>query len=184
MDQRVLTHCVFVGISPELETAPAFGAHQRRLRTEFGVRGPMTPFDRLHLSLVGLGDSIHAPGRRWIEEVGDILSNVRMSPFKIAFNTLVTFHIAKRVRPAVLTGEDGVIGVSMLRNAISAAFRAEGVGHGAAATPHVTLAWSEIVVPEHYVAPVTWTVREFVLIDSFRGAGQHEVLGRWSLQRP
>ena len=182
MNQRVLTHRVFVGIRPERETAPAFGAHQRRLRTDFGLHSAMTPFDRLHLSLVGLGDSTYAPGQRWIEEVGDILSDVRMPPFKIALNTLVSFHIAKRVRPAVLAGEDGVIGVSMLRNAISAAFRAEGVGHGVAATPHVTLAWSEIVVPEHYVEPVTWTVREFVLIDSLQGAGRHEVLGRWPLR--
>ncbi len=105
-----------------------------------------------------------------------------MRPFLIQMATVLSF---KRTRgglwPVVLSGEDGVIGVAMLCDAIAAALRAEGLDGRPASTPHVTLAWSEVFVPEQRIEPVTWTGSEFVLIDSLKGVGRHQILGRWPL---
>jgi 2'-5' RNA ligase len=176
----VVKHSVFFGVYPD--AGPALRARQRRLGTDFGIRGGLT--DRLHISLVGLGDSVEAPGPPWIDDIASMAAGVRMPAFKISLDRLMSFRGSKRVRPVVLTGEDGALGLSMLCDLIGAALRAEGVGHRAASTPHVTLAWSAIVVPEQHVEPVTWTAREFFLIDSLQGAGRHDVLGQWALRGP
>jgi 2'-5' RNA ligase len=47
--------------------------------------------------------------------------------------------------------------------------------------PHLTLLRDEAQAPLSFVDPVKWTVGEFVLLDSVRGEGRHEVLGRWPL---
>ena len=49
-------------------------------------------------------------------------------------------------------------------------------------TPHITLSYDKHEVEEEaLIAPIKWTVREFVLIKSFIGKGRYEVLGRWPL---
>ena len=157
-------------------------AMARDLQRRHGFRRAPTPPDRLHLSLVGIGEDSEPPGRRWIEDVGAIVSRIRMRPFLIQMTTVLSF---KRTRgglwPVVLTGQDGVIGITMLCDAIAAALRAEGLDGRPASTPHVTLAWSGVFVPEQSIPPVSWTASEFVLIDSLKGAGRHQILGRWPL---
>ncbi len=174
-------HSLFLCLYPETEARLAFGAAQESLRAEFGVDGGLTAFDRIHLSLAGFGEFAPGPDHRWTQRIARILKGVRMRPFRIALNTLVSFRSSKPTRPVVMTGEDGVVGVSMLLGALGRELRANGVGHGVASTPHVTLGWSDVVVPEQHVEPVTWKVREFVLIDSILGAGRHEILGRFPL---
>lgn len=183
MNQRVLMHSVFVGLYPEPEAARGLDAAQRRLRTEFGVPDrALTPAGRLHVSLFGLTEQPGAPRPARIDQIAGVLSRVRMGAFRIAFNTVCSFRGKRSSRAVVLTGDDGVIGVSMLGDAIEAAFRAAGFGGWRASTPHLTLAWSDVTVPETPTLPVTWTAREFVLIDSIQGAGRHQVLGRWGLK--
>lgn len=58
--------------------------------------------------------------------------------------------------------------------------RASGQGARNGFAPHVTMAYGERV-PEFPVDPITWTVDEFVLIDSWVGQSKHVALGRWPL---
>lgn len=85
--------------------------------------------------------------------------------------------------PLVLLGDDGVIGAQLLYGVIHKA-----LASGAMAPrrepefwPHVSLLWDEVRAPREFVAPVSWTAREFVLLDSRYGESRHEVLGRWPL---
>jgi 2'-5' RNA ligase len=48
-------------------------------------------------------------------------------------------------------------------------------------TPHVTLLYDARGVEEYPIAPLAWTVTEFVLI---RSLGGHECLARWPLHLP
>ncbi len=183
MNQRVLTHCVFAGLYPESEAASGLEDAQRRLVADFGVaRGALMPASRLHVSLLGFAERLDAPPPEMIGEIARLLSSVPMGPFKITFNTVCTFRGRRRGRAVVLTGDDGVIGASMLGEELAAALGPVGFGGWRAKVPHLTLAWSDVVVPETSVDPVTWTACEFVLIDSVQGAARHDVLGRWPLR--
>ena len=46
-------------------------------------------------------------------------------------------------------------------------------------TPHVTLLYDAHGVEEYPIEPISWTVKEFVLIRSLKG---HVHLARWSLE--
>ena len=163
-------HTLFFALQPDALTA--FEA--RRLALELGL----TPNPRLHVSLVGLGGDADPPSQRWIDRVVAAASRVRMPAFVIELNTLSTFGAGA----VVLRGEDGVIGIHMLCDAICAALAAEGLAGKPAAEPHLTVAWSRRFIHERRVAPVRWTARQLVLIDSHQGAGRHEVMGTWPLQ--
>ena len=172
---ETVRHKVFLGLYPDGEVACA-------ARQAAAGRG-LTPVGRPHVSLVGLGDNSTPPPQRWIDRVAAAASRVRRPPFLIELNTITSF---KRTRgglwPIVLGGEDGVIGVSLLCDAILSALAAEGLGGRPARTPHLTVSWSDRPVQEQKIGPLRWVAHEFVLIDSLHGAGRHEVLGRWPLE--
>jgi 2'-5' RNA ligase len=48
-------------------------------------------------------------------------------------------------------------------------------------TPHMTLAYKCRAVLETPIAPIVWTARDLVLIDSHVGKHRHDVLGHWTL---
>jgi 2'-5' RNA ligase len=48
--------------------------------------------------------------------------------------------------------------------------------------PHVTLLRDDRQVPEQPVEPLCWRARDFVLVRSLQGRGQHQVLARFPLQ--
>jgi 2'-5' RNA ligase len=48
-------------------------------------------------------------------------------------------------------------------------------------TPHVTLLWADRRVADYPVAPIGWSVREFVLTASLQGLSRHIDVARWQL---
>lgn len=127
------------------------------------------PLARLHVSLLGVA----GPD----PEVLAAAERVRARPFRIAFNRLGAWGRGEGVRPVVLWGDEGVIGAEWLHEALEAALRA---GPPRTICPHMTLAREADAIPERIVAPVSWWVRDFVLVRS--GGGRSEVLGRWPLR--
>jgi 2'-5' RNA ligase len=164
-----LSHALFFALQPDAAVA----AEARRLARELGL----TPNPRPHVSLVGLGGHLEPPSRRWVDRVSAAASRVRAQAFLIELNTLSTFGAGA----VVLRGQEGVIGIDMLADAICSALAAEGLGGKPPAEPHLTVAWSMRFVPERRVDPVRWMARQLVLIDSHQGAGRHEILGAWPL---
>ena len=114
---------------------------------------------------------------------------VRAAPFQIAFNQTGTFAkpgVTKvKSCPFVLFGERDAGPALTLRRAVGAAMRQHGLAYAVkevkAFAPHVTLWWDEEVLDAQPVAPVAWTAREIVLIDSIQGEGKHNHLARWPL---
>ena len=49
-------------------------------------------------------------------------------------------------------------------------------------TPHLTLLWADRCVEAYPIAPITWTVRDFVLVLSLPGQSRHIHVGHWQLQ--
>ena len=106
-----------------------------------------------------------------------------MAPFLVAFDRVVSFGRGHGRRPLVLWGGDGLFGLFALHRAIHAALSDAGIVNPAEPPfePHLTLLRDQCVVRETFIPPVCWTVREFVLIDSLQGQGEHVSLGCWPL---
>ncbi len=113
---------------------------------------------------------------------------VKAAPFRIAFDQTGSFagrdaHKSKSW-PFVLFGESGGA-IQSLRRTVAAQMRRHGLGYAVkdvkAFTPHVTLWWDREIIEGRPVAPLGWTVRELVLVDSLVGLATHNHLARWPL---
>lgn len=82
----------------------------------------------------------------------------------------------------MLTGGAGATGAVRLREALSLALSKAGVGPRPRKpfTPHVTMAYADRT-RELFIEPMSWTVSEFVLVDSLVGQSEYILPGRWPL---
>ncbi|WP_293459227.1 2'-5' RNA ligase family protein [Phenylobacterium sp.] len=175
-------HVLYFALRPSPEAARAALALGGRLCAARGLKAPLTPADRLHVSLNCVGVFHRVP-----EEVVDgarrAAEAVRGRRFTVAFNRLAGWGRGPGPRPVVLAGDEGVIGVEALHAAIHARLAAFGMVRGRLRQfwPHMTLLWDQAPVPETMVAPISWRVADFVLVDAFHGSGRRRILGAWPL---
>lgn len=125
----------------------------------------------LHVTLLGVEE-----GRL----VGALAAaaKVTMPVFRARFDRAMKFGAG---RAYVITGGDDVEGFRMLR--------ADLASHlpwrmPESFTPHLTLAYSSNPAAEHWIDPVDFWVRDFVLVESFVGQTRYEIRGRWPLREP
>jgi len=84
----------------------------------------------------------------------------------------------------VLTCGDGVGALGQLHEAIGEALVSVGFPRlpKHSFTPHVTLLYDRRNVVDQPVEPISWRVRDFVLVQSLLGLTQHIPLKRWRLE--
>ncbi|MBV9833967.1 MAG: hypothetical protein JO055_06160 [Alphaproteobacteria bacterium] len=154
------------------------------VRAKSGLIGPAIPIERRHVTIHHIGnfpelwDAVVTPAR----EAGDM---VAMPAFVAAFDRLTSLRGAHDNNPLVLLGDDGVIGLRILHRVLSEALGKTLAGRWQPRrffTPHITLLYDRQRIAERPIEPVTWTVREFVLVNSLVGLGRHDVLARWTLR--
>lgn len=107
-----------------------------------------------------------------------------MPPFDVNFDRALSFTNKRRTRPFVLRASRGTVALSAFRCALGEAMTKAGLGRWVTRhfTPHMTLLYDRILVEEHEIETLNWTVTEFVLVHSFVGQGRHDHLARWPLQ--
>ncbi len=172
---------LFFALLPEPETVSPIsrlgetvcGAHKFHGR-------PIWP-DRLHLTLlpVGHGDwETSETARRAKVAAG----RVRAAPFEIALDITESFSVRDRY-PFVLGSGGGLHKFTALQKILAYEMACEGFEGlaRAASAPHMTLMWADRGVGEYPIAPIRWTVRDFVLVRSYVGRSRHEYIGRWPL---
>jgi 2'-5' RNA ligase len=118
-----------------------------------------------------------------LQALSDAAGELRFEPFDLVFDRVMSFKAgAGRKPPFVLRGGDeGLAPVMHFRRAIDDVLARRGLARSfdLRFTPHVTLMYGHKMVTEQAVAPITWRVSEFVLVDSLIGQGKHIVMGRW-----
>jgi 2'-5' RNA ligase len=169
---------LFLAAVPDAATAEEIYRRAGILKRAHQFSGSLIKPERLHISLFflgGLPDDV-------VQTACDAAKAVRIPPFEVSFDRTVSFRGNPSSRPFVLTGEDGLIRLKSFRRALGAAIAGCGLRRVAKTnfTPHVTLLYDKRDVAEHPIAPISWTVSDFVLIHSLN---RHDHLARWPLRK-
>ncbi len=137
--------------------------------------------ERFHVSLHHVGDYFGLP-QEAVEAACATASTVAGPRFTVAFNGVESFRGRPDNRPFVLRGDDGIVGLLMLQEALGAVMEKASLGRRAGHyTPHLTLMYGDRLVADQPIEPVGWTVREFVLVHSLLGRSRYVRLASFPL---
>jgi RNA 2',3'-cyclic 3'-phosphodiesterase len=166
-------HRLLWAVMPDSSTVDSISEITRRERAKHGLTGkPFQPC-RFHVTLYHVGDAVGAPPPELIESQIQRASNVVMPAFRAAFNRAQSF----RNGAFVLAGDDGVIGFDILHQRLSDELNWQ-PRPAQRYTPHMTLLYDRQRIEEQFVEPISWTVREMVLIESLVGLTTYRILAR------
>ena len=148
-----------------------------------GFDGTLIRPEHLHVTLFHLGDWIALPAEL-VAQANQAAASVAAAGFEAVFDKLTSFRNRTGVRPFVLTGPSQ--SWRPLRLALGQGLKQAGLGAAVHDlddfTPHVTLLRDEKSAKAQKITPISWQVREIILIQSLLGQTTHIHLGRWSLQ--
>jgi RNA 2',3'-cyclic 3'-phosphodiesterase len=166
---------LFFAVVPDAVTAARIYRLATALKRVRGFDGKLVEQDRLHVTLFSLDLSEHA-----VQMASEAASEVSALLFDVSFDRTASFRVRRGDRPFVLLGDEGLQGLSGFRRVLGAAMTRNGLRRRAAKdfTPHVTLLYDQREVEEQPIEPISWTVRDFVLVHSRQG---HVHLARWPL---
>ena len=139
--------------------------------------------DRLHLSLTAVFAGNNLPDR--VIRISEITgSAIRFVEFDITLERALTYQNRQVKKPFVITTRNGSSTINQLvlqiRRTLSILSGNRNHQHRPV-SPHVTLVWDRVVVPEHPIEPVTLPVQEIALVHSHVGQSRYDILGRWPL---
>jgi 2'-5' RNA ligase len=170
---------IFFAALPDSATAAQIYAQAEALQREHGFTGVLILPEHLHVTLFHLGDWAYLPGEI-VTLAKNAAAQVNFLPFAVTFPRAESFRNSTGVYPFVLTGDEKEW--AALHNALAASLAKFGLGGATRGEfkPHVTLVYDKVRAKPLKIAPISWTVREFVLIHSMLGKTTHERLGSWA----
>lgn len=172
-------HRLFFGIWPDDGAIGRLTRLMARLRNDKIMPGRPVDADRLHVTLHHLGDFGNQVPPSLVPNASMAAATVKMRPFN------VTFDRAGGTRgPFLLRASDGSAALMEFRKILRTALVKAGVRDQVktAFSPHMTLSYDFSDVPEQQVEPITWTVNQFVLIESLLGKHQHVKRESWPVR--
>lgn len=175
---------LFLGLM--LPTAQADEASQvlDQSRVTEGLGGrPIRP-DRLHITLIHIGDYANVLPGSVVEAVRSAAAAVAAPAFELTLDRASSFSGAPGRYPHVLLGDTGVEALKVFRAELLKSVIRHGVKPLSRQefNPHVTLAYGDRRLPERPIRPISWRPEEFVLIHSEVGRSIYHTLGRWPLR--
>jgi RNA 2',3'-cyclic 3'-phosphodiesterase len=173
---------IFLACLPDEKTAAHIYALAETLKAQHKLDGALILPEHLHVTLFHLGDWNGLPDAI-VGYARAAAEQVRAAPFEVTFTRAESFRNRTGVFPFVLTGDRHATAWQPLHTALGDALKNNGLGGATQGDfkPHITLARDETRVKPAAIEPITWTVRDFVLIHSLLGKTTHIHLGRWTL---
>lgn len=172
-----MAHRLFFAVMPDPDTAARIARMKGWLRSEVHVTARLLGTDRLHITLHTLGDFVHVPDVI-VARACAAAAAIDVQPFGVTLDRVSSFG-----RPLVLTASAGQGALADFQRELGDALRSAGLRVSSARfKPHLTLLYEEGKFGQRAIEPITWTVREFVLIDSWLGKTHYDIKGRWPLR--
>lgn len=173
----------FLALFPDAGTAARLHALGHDTRAAHRMKGKPRSEALLHVTLHYFDDYAELPAR--VEHAAEMAAAkcATLPPFAVTFDRVKSFSGRPGNRPCVLV--DGGSGANPeLRELKRRLFSVLGPGKGERGefVPHVTLLYDAAPLAEEAVEPVTWTVREVVLVRGHPGKGIYERYRTWPLQ--
>ncbi|MDF3086231.1 2'-5' RNA ligase family protein [Burkholderia sola] len=174
----VPVHRFFFAVMPDPATAARITGLADSMRLE---KDRPVSAERLHITLGSLGDFAYVPGAK-LARARAVADRMDAPSFSVRFDKIISFNRRSGRQPLVLTGKAGLEDLIDFRRQWRDALKRAGVPvFPSSFTPHVTLLYGAQRLDEYRIEPITWTVFEFVLIDSWLNRTHYDVLGRWPL---
>jgi len=172
---------IFLACLPDEATAARIHRLAEGFKRDKGFSGALILPEHLHVTLFHLGDWASLP-EEIVKLAKDAAGQVSVLPFDVTFKRAESFRNRTGIYPFVLTGDAAQW--HTLHTALAAALKRVGLGGATQGDfqPHVTLVYDRIRVKPFAVEPISWTVREFVLVHSRLGKTEHIHLGSWPLR--
>lgn len=177
-------HRIFFAVFPDAAARDDVVARRRSFAQRLGLQGRLSAAERLHVTLIHVGDFTDCPAAE-IDRYVRAAATLDLPPVPIAFDRVSSFRGRPGHRPCILLGNPaGTAAVRALQSLLHQALVGEGwrpTGREVF-TPHLTLLYCDAAVAEEAFGPVSWVASEFVLVDSLIGQGRYDVLARWPLR--
>jgi 2'-5' RNA ligase len=174
---------LFIGLLPDRAAGHAADRVSRQIADEESLVGKPLAIDRYHTTLVHVSDRKRVRSKD--EYAADLAARtVSIPPFEITYSRLGSFPGAPKKdrppeHPLVLLADDGP--VMELHAALGAGLRRFQYRVPESFRPHLTLSYNRQFVATRAVEPITFVVREFVLVHSRLWLTEYRILNRWRL---
>jgi 2'-5' RNA ligase len=175
-------HRLFFAVLPGPAAATAIEGVVTGLRESATLRGRWTASAKHHITVRFLGD--HVEAAPLITRAHAAAARVEQAPFDVTLDRIACFR-GRFQAPCVLRCSHGSeAALETLWSKLGAALAGVGVlpPEERRFIPHLTVGYVDRVLEQPLaIAPVSFAVSEFVLVDSTVGPGTHEIVGRWTL---
>jgi 2'-5' RNA ligase len=170
---------LFFALTPPDAVRPAMERLGGTLQRAHRLRGRRITKDRLHNTLAAVHDVGSLTEN--IERAKRIGARIRYPSFPVRFEWTGSFKVGQARYPLVLRGEDGLKPLIAFQQEVCSQMSRAGFAVARNYTPHVTLLWADRCVEEYPIAPIGWTVQDFILVLSLIGQSRHIRVARWQL---
>lgn len=175
----------FFAALPDDQARSAIAGVSERFRKSPRITGTAVGADNFHLMLCPIG----RPERMLPSLETALLAaagTVQARAFDVTLDSAMRFTAQDGRFPFVLCADSSSTASALkLRQAIAEAQRRIGLPVSGVSSylPHVALLHGHAVdAIQEAITPISWTVREFVLVRSFFGQARQEVVARWPLE--
>lgn len=170
---------LFFATLPPDPIRPAMEMLARTVRKAHGLHGRPITRECLHNTLAVVQDPRYLL-RKNIERAKSVGDRISYPSFSARYEWTGSFDVHRDRYPLVLRG--GLQSLIGLQQEIGMQMKRAGFDVASSYTPHVTLLWADRPVADHPIAPIAWTVTDFVLVMSLVGETRHIHVARWPLQ--
>lgn len=182
---RKRADALFFALSPDQASSRRIAQFGGRFIRDHRLAGTSIAAERLHVSLQHVGQYPQLP-TKFVDAAKKAGDAVLSRPFELEFHSIMSFAGSPprdgrpRRRPLVILSWPDALWD--LHQMLGRAMRTNGLRAAASIVPHMALHYGPKPVAIQPIEPIRFAVREFTLIHSLRGLGQHTTLARWRLR--
>lgn len=174
--RQSFTDRLFFAVLPDAATAERISERAAAWRAAHGLTGRLLKAGHFHVTLASVHEGHGLPDADEIDGWMARASGILMPSFCVGFDRLMSFSNGA----LVLTGDDSTVGMEVLQQRLCDSLD-DTPRPARRYTPHVTLLHDGHHIEPEPVEPITWTVREVVLVHSLIGQTTHRHVARISL---